>query len=116
MIDYDSNYRIDKSTYNRKRGQRIFRVARVITIDPKLFTYKLKTLKNEPVLGTFYGKELVRSNLKDLKVDKVLKTRKLRNGKIEHLVSFKDYDKYDTIPHSFPKNYINSCILIFQNI
>lgn len=91
MVDYDQNYRL-RTSYARKRGQKIYRIAQVLTLNPELYMYRLKQLDGKPIKGTFYGRELVRSDLKNLKVEKVLKTRKLPDGRSKYLVRYQGYD------------------------
>jgi len=57
-------------------------------------TYQLVDLVREPIKGKFYEQELPKVSKSDnehFHIDRVLKTRKRNDGRMEYLVSWKGY-------------------------
>ena len=90
-IDYIDDYQIGRK-YNIKRGP-IYEIAEGNTIQ-RPFLYKLRDPHSKrEAYGGYYGRELARADLTtDLKVEEVLKTKTLKNGKNLIYVKFKNHD------------------------
>lgn len=82
--------------YNVKRA-RIYRIRRIDTRErPYLFV--LETLNGQRIDSTFYSNELARAKNpnefpKAAEIEKVLKTRTLRNGQKQAFISYKYYPR-----------------------
>lgn len=92
QIDYNVEDRI-RSSYAMQRGNGpIYRVSKVDTTQP-IWIYRLKDLNNHDIDGWFYGSELSRVSLDSLQVEKVLKSRRAKDGRQLDFVKFKNYDR-----------------------
>lgn len=83
--------RIFDKAYHPNFTQELFVISDVKSTHKPVY-YKLKDLNGEPIEGTFYNEELVKSINRDqvYKVEAVLKTRKYR-GKKQHLIKWLGY-------------------------
>ena len=90
-IDYVDDYQVSRK-YNVKRGP-IYEICEVNTLQ-RPFLYKLRDVHTEKeAYGYYYGRELARADLStDLKVEEVLKTKRLKNGKTLIYCKFKGLD------------------------
>ena len=90
-IDYSDDYQVSQK-YNVKHGA-IYEISEVNTFQ-RPFIYKLKDVHTEkPIHGWYYGRELSRANLTtNLKVEEVLKRKRLKNGKTVIYCKFKGLD------------------------
>ena len=88
-----SHRMIFRKAYEGGWSEEIFKVIQRIPRNPPV--YKLEDLMGEVLEGTFFGKELQKvTHDEDLFiVDKVLKQRRRRDGRIEYLVSWRGYPK-----------------------
>ncbi|XP_035208633.1 uncharacterized protein LOC118183271 [Stegodyphus dumicola] len=76
--------------YEQNWTREIFTIYKIIRRIPVV--YKLKDLAGEVIQGTFYKQELQKvSDSGYYPVEKVLKKRKRRRGKIEYFVKFQGY-------------------------
>ena len=74
----------EKDGYNF--SYEVFKVDKVLDTDP--ITYKLVDYDSDPIDGSFYTNELLKTETSDYyEIDKILKTRKVGKKK-EYLVSF----------------------------
>ena len=55
-------------------------------------TYTIQDLRGEPVVGTFYEKELQKSSQQTFRIDRIIRKR-TRNGESESLVKWRGYSK-----------------------
>lgn len=89
-VDFKFKNYVQNMAYATKRGS-LNRIARIdSTREPYL--YILKDLNNQVLSGTYYARELMRGDLKDLQVDRILKKKKGPDGSTLALVCFKNYD------------------------
>ena len=90
-IDYVDDYQVSRK-YHVKRGP-IYEVCDVNTLQ-RPFLYKLRDVYSEKeAYGYYYGRELARADLStDLKVEEILKTKTLKNGKSLIYCNFKGLD------------------------
>ena len=90
-IDYNDDYQIGRK-YNVKRGP-IYEISEVNTVQ-RPFLYKLRDpYSKKEAYGWYYGRELARADLTtDLKIEEVLRTKQLKNGKTLIYVKFKNHD------------------------
>lgn len=88
--------------YETNWSDELFVISSIINRKPWL-VYTLKDLQNEPIVGTFYGKELQKVSYDPTiahKIDKILRTRYSGNRK-ELLVKWKGYpDKFNSWIHA----------------
>ena len=79
-IDYDRK-KFD-SKYNPRRDLRIYKIKSVNTLErPFIYTLKDISPQQRPILGGFYGQELLSANLDNLEVEKILATKKTTDGR-----------------------------------
>lgn len=79
--------------YREGWSEEIFVIRRRFTSEP--VTYELEDLMGEEITGRFYEDEIQPVTKEDdgvYKVERVLKTRRNKNGKIEYLVKWVGYD------------------------
>lgn len=99
--------RITRETHKLKHGylplftEELFEIAEHLPgrIPP---TYKIKDLHGEEILGVFYEPELVKCSFPPgafQQIERVSKSKILPNGKVQHLVKFKDYARPKWINH-----------------
>ena len=89
-IDYDSKKFASK--YNPRRNLRIYKIKSVNTLQrPFIYTLKDISPKQRPILGGFYGRELLSADLDDLEVEKILATKKLEDGRTLVKCRYKGY-------------------------
>jgi len=70
----------------------IFTIKRVKKTDPP--TYVLKDFNKEEVKGSFYEQEIRPTKVPDLfLVEKVVRTRRDKDGELEYFVKWKGYDE-----------------------
>lgn len=83
--------------YNETSNQEIFRVYKVST-KLKIPMYTLETYDGKDILnGAFYDFEITKVTGDVFRIDKVLKTRKTRDGKTQHYVKWKGFnDTYNS--------------------
>lgn len=82
--------------YEQNWTREIFTVHEIVQRVP--IVYKLKDLSGEVIKGTFYKQELQKvSDSGFYPVEKILRRRRKRNGKIEYFVKFQGYpEKFNT--------------------
>ena len=86
--------RVGNVAYEVQRGP-LYRIARVNVL-AKPYLYKLFNISSEKELyGWYYGHELAKGDLSDLKIEKVVKERKKKtpSGKKLIYVKYKDHDE-----------------------
>ena len=65
---------VGRSAYNIQRGP-LYEISKV-NVQSSPYLYKLLNLKtNKPLYGFYYGRELARGDLSDLKIDRIIKKR-----------------------------------------
>jgi hypothetical protein len=97
-LDVDDLVRVSRLKKTFEKGsvqnwsEELFRVKKVLPTKP--LTYSLVDLADEAVVGSWYTWELQKVHkTNDLfKVEKVIKTRKLKNGQVKYFVKFLGYD------------------------
>jgi hypothetical protein len=95
--------RLSKNKWHFEKGytpnwtDEIFTVIEVINLD--IPVYRVKDLQDEEIKGVFYEQELQKIKKSDdvYQVEKIIKTRKNRQGKIEHFVKWLGWpDKFNS--------------------
>ena len=83
--------------YQERSNQEIFRIYKIKT-NLKIPMYVLETYDGKEVLnGSFYDFEITKVTGDVFRIDKILKTRKTRNGKMQHYVKWKGFnDTYNS--------------------
>ena len=77
-------------------SEEIFEIVEVLN-HYKPVVYKLKDLADEDIDGGFYREQLQKTNQEIYRIDKVLRKRKLADGKSESLVRWSGYpDKFNS--------------------
>lgn len=81
--------------YNQRATDEIFKIHSVV--EKKIPMYVLSDFNGEEIIkGSFYAFELVKVNMKEFRIEKVLQSR-TRNGKKEHFVKWRGYgDSYNS--------------------
>ena len=81
--------------YHERWSRELFKVTKIYNTDP--ITYGLTDLADEPIIGKFYAPELIKAVKEVFTIEKVLKTRKKKDGKTEYFVKWLDYpDKFNS--------------------
>lgn len=83
--------------YQERSNQEIFKIAEIKKTF-KIPMYILETFDGSEIIkGAFYGFELTKVNADIFRVEKVLKTKKKKNGQVQHYVKWKGFDdKYNS--------------------
>lgn len=83
--------------YNEQSKTEIFKINN-INLKMKIPLYILETFDGSEIIkGSFYDFELTKVSPDIFRIEKVLKTKKTRNGKVQHYVRWKGFsDKYDS--------------------
>ena len=73
-------------------SEELFKIDKVLTTKP--ITYTITDLGGEPISGSWYSWELQKVRKTDgfYKIEKILKRKRLKNGKVKYLVKFLGYD------------------------
>ena len=78
--------------YNIQRGP-IYEISRV-NVQSSPYLYKLSNIKtSKPLYGYYYGRELARADLSDLKIEKIIKRKTSPDKRKLIFVKFKDLDE-----------------------
>jgi hypothetical protein len=89
--------RVFEKGYTPNWTREIFVIHQVLATNPP--TFIIKDLENEIIEGTFYQSELQKIYKYDdvFKINEIIKTRTLKNGKKEYLVNWLGYpDKFNS--------------------
>ena len=79
--------------YHVQRGPEVYKILNVNTTQSP-YIYKLMSLTTgKPLYGFYYGSEIKSANLSNLKIDKILKKKKRKDGKNLIKVRFKAHDQ-----------------------
>lgn len=78
-----------KKGYFSQFSEEVFQIKKVLTNLPQP-RYILESLDGEEIKGSFYEREITKSNHEIFKIEKILKTRKL-NGKKQYFVKWLGY-------------------------
>lgn len=79
--------------YNERFKRELFEVVEIFTRMP-ITQYALKSLNNQEVIvGKFYANELQKHSSKIFRIEEVMKSRTLKNGKKQHYVRWQDFDE-----------------------